>query len=574
MRVEITRLTRRGAAVMRRPEIVTAESVRFGRGTGNEVALTDLRVELLAASLSQRADGMFFEQRGALPLRVNGQSTGGALVHPDDEILIGPYKITIAEPPEGFDAALTVELTQPMGDALQRLMTQSRLRLEDTGLSKRRASWGLFFVFVVVCLAAPIVAYTSGHVVSRPTEVPRLGLLALVAMTWNPGELSNQHRSFASNCITCHQSAFTAVKDAACLTCHRAIGNHIGFTATRDLEPIQRRLQQTRCAQCHEEHRGLDSLVIREGALCIDCHHSLAEAAPNAGIRDVRGFPVGHPQFRITLVRDPAQPSFERVDLGSSPKPADHPNLVFSHAAHLVPDGFPVLGYKPMVCRDCHVAEPSGQGFLAITYKGQCQSCHALKFDGGSTRSSLYLQQKPEVPHGNAARVEADVAGFYASLVLKGGVDELQAPDIVRRVPGSSFAPDEPQRREAQDWVAAKTKEALAIVFFDPKRGCAYCHVVKRNADTLKIEPVRLLTRFLLPARFDHARHASVDCAGCHDARHSSSSSDILIPGIENCTTCHGAETAAYKARTTCISCHVFHRQELGPMREIVAMEK
>src|SRR5271154_63280 len=213
MRVEVARLTRRGAAVMRKPEIVTAESVRFGRGTGNEVALTDLRLELLVASLSQRADGLFVEQRGASPLRVNGHSTSAALVHPGDEILIGPYKIVIAQPPEGFDAALSVELVQPMGDALQRLMRQSRLRLEDTGLSKRRTSWAMFVVFAVLCLVAPNGASPSGH--------------------------------------------------------------------------IGHRRQQPRCAECHEEHRGLDSLVIRERALCIDCHPSLAEAAPSAGVRDV-----------------------------------------------------------------------------------------------------------------------------------------------------------------------------------------------------------------------------------------------------------------------------------------------
>jgi Cytochrome c3/Cytochrome c7 and related cytochrome c len=574
MRVEVTRLTRRGAAVMRKSETVTAASVRFGRSTGNEVSLTDLRVELLAASLSQRADGLFIESLGDSPLRVNGQSTGIALVHPGDEIQIGPYKIVLTEPPEGFDAALSVELVQPLGDALQRLTTQNRMRLEETGLSKRRASWALFVVFAVLGLAAPIVAYSLGHVITRPTEVPQIGPLGLIAMSWNPGELSNQHRYFAYHCATCHRDAFTAVKDAACLSCHSAIGNHLESTAGRDLGPMHQRLQQTRCAECHQEHRGLDSLVIREGALCIDCHHSLAEAAPQAGIRDVRGFPDGHPQFRATLVRDAATGSFERVDLGAIPKPMDHPNLVFSHAAHLVPQGFPKLGYKPMVCADCHAAEPSGQGFLAITYKGQCQSCHALKFDAESLRKLLYLRQKPEVPHGDTARVQADVAGFYASLALKGGVDEPQAPDIVRRVPGILFAPNDTQRREAQAWVERKTNEALAIVFFEPKRGCAYCHIVEPIANTLKVEPVRMLTRFLTPARFDHAKHASVGCAGCHDARLSASSSDLLIPGKEKCITCHGAETATNKAQTTCISCHVFHRQNLGPMRQIVAVEK
>jgi hypothetical protein len=291
---------------------------------------------------------------------------------------------------------------------------------------------------------------------------------------------------------------------------------------------------------------------------------------PIAGLRDVHGFPDGHPQFRVTLVSDAAKGRLQKFDLGDDPKSVDHPDLIFSHAAHLVPEGFPVLGYKRMLCADCHVAEPSGQGFLAVTYKGQCQRCHALKFDA----EPIYLRAKQEVPHGDDARVQADVQGFYSSLALQGGVEETQAPDIVRRVPGTPFVQNEEQRHKAQDWVAQKTKEALAIVFFDPRRGCAYCHVVKGGTNTLRIEPVKMLTRFLAPARFDHTKHAPIDCGDCHKAGVSQASSDVLIPGKERCATCHGAETASFNVQSTCTSCHVFHRQELGPMRQIVEVER
>jgi hypothetical protein len=310
----------------------------------------------------------------------------------------------------------------------------------------------------------------------------------------------------------------------------------------------------------------LQSLVIREGAFCIDCHRSLAETMPNARLRDVRGFPGGHPQFRATLVRDAAARSFERASLGSDPKPVDHPNLVFSHAAHLVPEGFPALGYKPMVCADCHVPEPGGEGFLAITYNGKCQHCHALKFDAE-------LPWK-EVPHGDDARVEAEVEGFYASIALKEGgpAGDVPAPQIERRLPDSASTPpsDAPGRRA---WVRQKSVQALGLIF-DEKRGCFYCHVPDRARGQFKVSPVLMLTRFLRPARFDHAQHTPLECSDCHDALHSPSSSDVLVPGIERCITCHGAETASFKAQSTCTSCHVFHRQEFGPMRQIVAVEK
>jgi hypothetical protein len=573
MQAEVTFLTRRGAAVMRKPHRVTAEIIRFGRGTDNEVALPDIRVELTAAALRQRTDGLLIERLGDSPLRVSGETIGAALVGPGDEILIGPYKIVLSNPPEGFDAELSVELVQPMGDALQRLVAGSRIGLDQTRLSKRRASWALFVSVTIVCLAIPITLYSLGDGVRRSTSVPADGLSTifgiawnLLGTAWNPGELSNQHRYFAENCAICHQSPFALVNDSACLTCHGGIGNHIEPVAVSYAEPVRRHLQATRCAECHEEHRGLHSLVIGEEALCIGCHRSLAETMANVGLRDVRGFPEGHPQFRVTLVRDAAARSFERAPLGSNPKPTDRPNLVFSHAVHLVSEGFPALGYKPMVCADCHVPEPSGQGFLAITNKGQCQRCHALKFDAE-------LPWK-EVPHGDDARVGAEVEGFYASIALKEGGPGggVPAPQIERRLPDSPSTPpsDAPGRRA---WVRQKTAQALGIIF-DEKRGCFYCHVPDRARDEFRVSPVLMLTRFLRPARFDHAPHTPVECGDCHDARHSQASSDVLIPGIERCTTCHGVEAASFKVQSTCTSCHVFHRQELGPMRQIAAEEK
>src|SRR5262249_28109188 len=160
---------------------------------------------------------------------------------------------------------------------------------------------------------------------------------------------------------------------------HAAIGSHIEAAELGDLASAHRDLEGTRCAECHEEHRGLRSLVIREGALCVQCHRSLAEAAPKAEIRDVPGFPDEHPQFRVTLVADAAQRSTQRVILGSDPKPVDHPNLKFSHAAHLDAEKMRGAGHEPLDCGKCHISEPGGQGFLPITYKVQCQGCHALK---------------------------------------------------------------------------------------------------------------------------------------------------------------------------------------------------
>jgi predicted CXXCH cytochrome family protein len=566
MQAEITFLTHRGTAVMRKTHLLTAESIRFGRGTDNEVPLADIRAELTAAALRQGADGLFIQRLGDSPLRVNGETTATSLIHPGDEILIGPYRIVLGNPPVGLDVALSVELVEPIGDSLQRLLTQSRVGLDKTQLSKRRASWLLFTMLTILGLAIPIVLYSTGDGVKRNASAPAAGGSSLLGITWNPGEISNQHRYFAQNCATCHQNVFTAVKDSACLSCHSKIGNHIGSATESEVPPVLRLLEQTRCAECHEEHRGLRSLVIREGALCIGCHRSLSKSMPNVGIGDVRGFPDGHRQFRVTLVADAATGKLQKADLGGDPKPVDHPNLIFSHAAHLVPEGFPILGYKPMVCADCHVPEPSGQGFLAITYKGQCHACHTQKFDAA-------LPGK-EVPHGDDERVITELEGFYASIALKEGGPGggASAPAIERRLPDTfSPPPSDPISRRA--WVRQQTSRALGIIF-DKNRGCFYCHVPDSARGRFRVAPVMMLSRFLAPARFDHAKHTPIECDHCHDARHSQASSDVLVPGIAMCVTCHGAEAASFKAQSTCTSCHIFHRQELGPMHQVVAGKK
>ncbi|HEV2336472.1 MAG TPA: cytochrome c3 family protein [Stellaceae bacterium] len=566
MQAEITFLTQRGTAAIRRSGRVTTERLRFGRGTNNEVPLPDIRVPLSAAVLYQGQDGLFIEKSGDLPLRINGQPTQGALVRIGDEIGIGPYRILLHEPPAGLDVAFSVELARPIGDSLQRIVEHSSIGLEATHLSKRRPSWVLFLVLIAAALVAPILAYEESGRVTAPTAVSAAGGTGgAFRAAWNPGQLSNAHRYFANQCATCHRVPFTAVRDSACLGCHKGIGAHVPATQAAGTAALHADLQNRRCADCHIEHRGLDSLVLREGALCVKCHRSLAQKAPAAGILDGTAFPDGHPQFRATVVADPSGPTLAKVTLDRMPKPADHPDLVFSHKAHLRRRGFPALGIKPMVCSQCHVAEPSGQGFLPITFKGQCQSCHKLRFD-------IDLPWK-QGPHGDDRAVAGAVEGFYAAQVVEHGVPAAAVrQEIERRLPGNAST-STPMPAAPRAWVAQKTEAALAVIF-KSKEGCFYCHLADPRRGRFRVAPVRMLIRFLPMARFDHASHRALDCEDCHAARQSQSSANLLIPGIKRCTTCHGAESAAFKAETTCVSCHVFHRHELGPMRETAGVSK
>jgi predicted CXXCH cytochrome family protein len=577
MEVEVTFLTRRGSDVRRRPQRASANRIRLGRGTDNEVPLRDIRVELRAAALIQRDDNrLAIDRLGVAPLWVNGESVESALVNPGDEILLGPYRIEVVPPPDGCDGAITVELVQPLGAALERLNAAARIGLDHTSASKRWIAWSGSLVIVAIFLAAPIVLYSTGKFPEWPSAKTSTGTAGVIGLSWNAGEMSNAHRFFTASCQTCHQGAFSRVADASCLSCHATVGGHL--KAAADVGTLRSDLAGRRCADCHTEHRGLRNMVVRNAGLCLDCHRDLAEAAPAAGVRDVSGYPDGHPQFRATLVADAAQAQTIRAELGTSPPPIDHPGLKFSHAAHLVPGGFPALHYPAMACKDCHVAEPSGQGFLPITYKNQCQHCHELAFD----KTDLPWQDA-KVPHGDETAVVAAVWNFYAAKALQSGIASPAAPATERRGAGMPASAQAAIPSAAQAWIADKSLSALNLIF-DDKRGCTYCHygtgpdgavdaakmlaplVQGTGAPPRAIGPVSLRARFLPNAVFDHAKHRGMACEACHDSRQAQSSSVVLIPGIENCSKCHGGETAGLRARSTCITCHDFHRSEFGPM--------
>jgi len=585
--VEVTLLTRRGAAVMHRSHRVSADRVNLGRGTNNEVPLPDIRVELAAAVLSLHDGALMIETAGLSPLRVNGRSVESSPVAPGDEIVIGPYRIQLTEPPGGCDAAISVELTQTLGNTLGTLMSRARIDLASTAPSKRTMSWTAFVIIAALCLIGPIVVYAVGLVPSWRDRAPHPGPAGVVALSWNAGQLSNPHRPFATDCAACHRAAFSAVPDAACRACHIGVGAHA--EANADLGGMRDAIDARRCTHCHEEHRGLRGLVIREAALCLDCHRDLATTAPGAGFKDVTGFPNGHPQFSATLVADAAKKELVRHELGTTPPPQDHPGLHFSHAAHLLKGGFPKLGYKEQVCADCHKPELGGQGFLPITYAGQCQSCHALKFD----RSDLPWPDAT-VPHGDDSGIVAAVWNYYAGKALQGGSMAPQTPapaPVARQAAGVPPPPpaDSPPK-DIEAWVRARTESALRGVILDDKRGCAYCHFGSgangvfepekflpspmASAPTAQIRivaPVLMETRFLPKARFDHAKHTATGCDDCHNSRTSESSADVLIPGEENCLRCHGAEDAALRTQSTCVTCHVFHHTEFGAMRKEAA---
>ncbi len=80
-----------------------------------------------------------------------------------------------------------------------------------------------------------------------------------------------------------------------------------------------------------------------------------------------------------------------------------------------------------------------------------------------------------------------------------------------------------------------------------------------------KVEPVKLTQTWMPRAQFNHQSHKTTDCLECHNgANVSKKSSDVLMPAIAECRTCHsGAEDKA-KLPSDCLMCHQFHLPDRG----------
>jgi predicted CXXCH cytochrome family protein len=549
----VTRRPRGGVSL--KPSSVTADTLRFGRGAGSEVLMPDIRVGIAEAVLSLRDGTLYLNQVGTNPITVNGVTNAAAVVKSGDEILIGPYRIEIVDPPEGVEVALTVELVSPLGDDFARLQAQNVLALDQTWLSKRRTAWGFAVVVAALFLVLPVLAYLFNGVPDpRAPERTSRVIPQVIDQSWNVGEISNTHKNFGGDCRSCHQNAFIQVRDSACLTCHAAVQHHVDTARFPKLE-----IDRTSCIGCHQEHRGAKGVVIQAQSLCVDCHGDLKRTASNAELRDVGDFGRSHPQFRVTVVADAAAKTFARPDVEAQPAPVDHSNMKFGHKGHLDATSWP-KEMRKLACADCHRPDRGGGLYMQpISFARDCAECHesALKFEATALDRA--------VPHGNAMLAQRAIQDFYARRALEGGVTEPDAPAVVRRRPGAPPL-SEPERLEALAWAKQRAEAARNFVF-DDKRGCGTCHTIDRSGPEFTVAPVLLLSQFLPKSRFNHAKHVSVACDGCHAARQSQVSADVLIPGIENCRACHGGESASAKVQSTCISCHDFHTPGIGPMR-------
>ena len=427
---------------------------------------------------------------------------------------------------------------------------------------------------------------------------------------YSSGRLSEPHAIFETQCAACHvqtAGSYSAkAENSACLACHDGPVHHAEQTKTLN------------CAECHVEHRGKINLAAASNQSCASCHSDLhANGGAGHYASNIRSFEDGHPQF--AALKESAR------DLGT---------IKLNHVLHMKPIRRSATGPNVQLeCSDCHrtataamksawiyadakyVAQsvtytdkdefkavhssglaprnPStGRELMApVKFATACASCHLLTFDKRFDEGVPH--DKPEVVHTFLLKKFSDYITAHPA-----ELHEMQDP--ARELTGKPLPPRMRTLTAAQ-WIQEKVAVAEELL---SHKTCAQCHQMNRqdlpdtkiarwsesaNAKSSAlsssrvvaiqigdIAPANTTLRWLPHSKFDHAAHTGFTCTSCHEkALSSAESSDILIPGIATCKTCHAP--GPNHAESRCFECHTYHdwaqRKEVKPTFTLPALK-
>jgi predicted CXXCH cytochrome family protein len=405
---------------------------------------------------------------------------------------------------------------------------------------------------------------------------------------YSSGRMSEAHSVLANDCAACHvQKAGVygqKAADSACLACHDGpIHHHLA-------------VKQVACSDCHDEHRGRVNLLAASNQNCTQCHSDLKAAGGTSNYANgIESFADGHPEFAAL-----------RTSSGTAP--VDHGTIKLNHALHMKsirrgPRGpmvqlecgnchRPAATTSDMTYGDAHYRDattsykpadelrpvpaetlprrnaPSGRELQApVKFATACASCHLLTFDKRFDEG---------VPHDKPEVVRQFLVSTFTRYIAAHPA-ELR----VARDPNRDLAEKIPQPAvrvlTPTEWVAERTADAEQLLW---RKTCLQCHAlsVARNAPAPAvaspaislpvIAPANTTALWMPHAKFDHQSHEGFACISCHEkALTSTLASDVLLPGIATCQTCHAP--GPDHAESRCFECHSYHdwsnRKEISP---------
>lgn len=562
---------RAGQVVDRRDSEIHAKRLRIGSGEDQDLQLFGAAVAPAHAIIKAHADGeLSIECQKGQHVSSDEKDVKRAPLNPGQWAQLGPHRITAMVAPPGFEAAIEVRIDSESTPA-----TKDRLRDELVPKlpSLRRYSYGLALLVALIGLALPLLSYFQPDTVRVVEKVT-----GPADQVWSTGPLAAVHHlpGLADNCNVCHVKPFERVKNQACVECHDKTTAHFsaGNPVTKDFD--------NRCLACHKEHNEPATLIVKDKALCTDCHSDpqqrLAADSPAVGGTPVAGAPknlpkvtafspVGHPEFLASLLRNSDKGwRIQRVGLGSDAA-KESSGLKFPHDLHLgkkvsLADG-PSSVDRELVCTDCHELNREGEHFEPISMETTCSGCHSLAFDD--------VQPDRQLPHGDPQRLRTYLEEYYISQAARGQLNT--APSANRRIlPNAEHTRTRRCTGSTLKCGTQRADDEMDKLF--TKAGCVSCHEVYRANDEWQVHPVRLVEDWYPAARFDHVPHLNPGanlgdknetCVNCHAAETSEHSEDVLMPGIENCMQCHN-EARSSSIALQCVDCHDFHRPGLPVM--------
>lgn len=499
--------------------------VTIGRATDQVLHLKDRRARLQHAQIERKDSAFHITSNALAGVTVNGKSRRDARLAVGDVIEVGANIIRVIEAPANVDFAISFELSKDATD--EHLATEwSTPPVGIAGWSKRKLSWTLVLAILLFGFVLPWAAMHN---------------------FLSAGPIHSAHTSIGDDCGACHIDLFQRVPDSGCVGCH-AVSRH-----TTQLENAV--LGEIRCATCHLEHNEPPQLVNQHQALCSNCH---AQLPADIELQKAGDFLDDHPDFKVSLTRPVELEDgsldwqVEHVDLLAASND-ERSNLKFDHKVHLKADGIMTPdGNRVVECNECHMPEPGGARMLPVSMDEHCADCHTLAFDPDDPSRT--------VPHGDPEAVMQALIEYYSARLLG---DDPDAVDRRVRRPGQQLS------RADRDRVAAEARGQAVEVAEDlfERRACVNCHEVTATGGELPwhVQAVQLTEHFFPHTNFSHAAHDTevTACDSCHDATNSETATDLLMPGIDDCRTCHGSgerrRNSASQLPSTCVMCHGFH---------------
>lgn len=497
------------------------------------------------------------------------------------------------------------EISSPLRDELKKLSKPLGVR--------RFLSWSLTLPVLVIFLALPLLAFhspelfkgmmsaqtasigeanaTDSKPADKPADPEKLKVVnghpsltgkgsaydhkstpLYLDSLWNPGPVASAHQAWADDCQACHVGNFERVQDASCTSCHGNMGLHVPAA-----EAANTKFTEDRCASCHRDHKGLESLAEQNkhyvGSDCSACHQNIKQVAPETKTLPVKDFAgEGHPSFRITHYENLDSTDLIRTRMKADLKISEPTNLKFPHDVHLDPKGIEgknkveVLG-----CADCHEAADTETGFKPIAMEAHCQDCHSLAFEPALPNR--------EVPHGPSGPVLDTIAEFYGFLSQNPKLRQevMKARNVLLARPGDR---EKPLKFTNLNASPIKQAEFAAQDLFE-NRACDVCHEIRIEDKVIapgtpgalltqySIEPLQKPHGWMPMARFDHKAHEFESCSTCHEAGKSEKASDVLMKDIAVCQDCHAGQMAqADKVQSNCGLCHGYHMHAEEPAED------